>query len=79
MAQALSDDMIEYDDGTPATMAQMAKDVSQFLHWTAEPELDERKKFGMKNFVIMSLALGASFFWKRRAWSTIKSRKIRFQ
>ena len=48
--------MIEYEDGTPATTAQMAKDVTHFLAWTAEPEHDERKKFGMKNFVIMSLA-----------------------
>uniref|UniRef100_A0A194AM94 Cytochrome c domain-containing protein n=1 Tax=Pinctada fucata TaxID=50426 RepID=A0A194AM94_PINFU len=30
MAQALYDDIIEYDDGTPATQAQLAKDVTTF-------------------------------------------------
>ena len=34
--------------GTPATVSQMAKDVTTFLTWCAEPELDDRKRMGMK-------------------------------
>jgi ubiquinol-cytochrome c reductase cytochrome c1 subunit len=78
-SQALTDDMIEYEDPEiPATVGQMAKDVTMFLAWTAEPEHDERKKSGMKNFIIASLMAGASLYWKRNKWSTVKSRKIKF-
>jgi cytochrome c1 len=34
---------IEYADGTPAYASQLAKDVSTFLKWAAEPEYDQRK------------------------------------
>jgi cytochrome c1 len=37
---------VEYEDGTPASVPQMAKDVSTFLAWCSEPEHDERKKAG---------------------------------
>jgi cytochrome c1 len=40
MPQPLMDGSIEYEDGTEATMSQMAKDVTVFLAWAAEPELD---------------------------------------
>mmetsp|Transcript_32346 Transcript_32346/g.44433 ORF Transcript_32346/g.44433 Transcript_32346/m.44433 type:complete len:261 (-) Transcript_32346:357-1139(-) len=43
MPPPLSDGMLEYEDGTPATVSQMAKDVCNFLRWTAEPEYDERR------------------------------------
>ena len=43
MPPPLSDGMLDYDDGTPATVSQMSKDVVAFLKWTAEPEWDERK------------------------------------
>ena len=41
-----SDDLVTYDDGTKATRAQMAKDVSAFLTWTAEPKMENRKSAG---------------------------------
>lgn len=44
MARVLYDGLIEYEDGTPATTSQMAKDVVEFLNWSAEPEMDQRKK-----------------------------------
>ena len=40
--------IIEYEDGTPATQSQLAKDVVTFLSWTASPEHDMRKKMGLK-------------------------------
>lgn len=48
MAKALYEDIIEYEDGTPATTPQLAKDVSTFLRWAAEPELDLRKLYFIK-------------------------------
>mgnify|MGYP001428401638 CR=1 FL=1 len=41
MPPPISDGAVEYEDGTPATVTQMAKDVCVFLTWAAEPEADE--------------------------------------
>ena len=46
----------EYDDGTPATESQMAKDVSKFLSWAAKPEHDDRKRGAKFVFVLAPLA-----------------------
>jgi len=37
MAAPLSDGIIEYGDGTTASVEQMSKDVTSFLMWAAEP------------------------------------------
>ena len=42
------DGLVEYADGTESTVDQMAKDVTTFLAWAAEPELEERHKTGVK-------------------------------
>ena len=57
MANPLSEDLVEYDDGTPATVDQMAKDVSAFLYWAADPYLEERKQRG---FVVLLFLLAFS-------------------
>lgn len=79
MAQALYDGAVEYEDGTPATASQMAKDVSCFLAWCAEPEHDERKKMGMQwvgGFTILAFGM---FYMKRFRWSLLKSRRLEFR
>lgn len=48
MAKALYEDIIEYEDGTPASTSQLAKDVSEFLKWSAEKSHDEKKKMLLK-------------------------------
>ena len=78
MGRVLFDDLVEYEDGTPATTSQMAKDVTTFLHWAAEPELDERKKYGLKAIIILSSLYLLSVWVKKFKWSAIKTRKIVF-
>ncbi|RHZ59529.1 hypothetical protein Glove_363g12 [Diversispora epigaea] len=78
MARVLFDDLIEYEDGTPATSSQMAKDVATFLSWAAEPEHDDRKKMGVKAIFILSILTGLSLWLKRFRWTTLKSRRIVF-
>lgn len=65
MARVLYDGLVEYEDGTPATSSQMAKDVVEFLNWSAEPEMDQRKKMGLATIVITSTLLGLSIWVKR--------------
>ena len=67
---------IEYEDGTPATTSQMAKDVVEFLNWAAEPEMDERKKMGMKALALSAGLFAISVWVKRYKWAAIKARKI---
>jgi len=76
MGAPIYNEIIEYDDGTPATQSQLAKDVCTFLTWTASPEHDMRKKMAIKALSIMALLGGFSYYLKRHKWSVIKSRKI---
>ncbi|KAF8956198.1 cytochrome c1 [Entomortierella lignicola] len=76
MARVLYDGLVEYEDGTPATTSQMAKDVVVFLSWAAEPEMDERKKMGMKALVLLGVLTGLSIYLKRHKWAGLKTRKI---
>lgn len=79
MAQPLSNDQVEYDDGTPASISQMAKDVSTFLAWASEPEHDYRKRAGLKAMLIFTLMIIPTFYWKRLKWAPVKSRIIQFK
>jgi ubiquinol-cytochrome c reductase cytochrome c1 subunit len=54
----------------------MAKDVTTFLSWAAEPEHDERKKIGIKAVIIFSVLTAVSIYVKRFKWTVIKNRKI---
>ena len=78
MAKQLYDDQIEYSDGTKATESQLAKDVTEFLKWTAERDHDDRKKLAIKALLIFAPLVVLSYHWKRVKWATLKSKKIAF-
>lgn len=69
---------LEFADGTPASAAQIAKDVSTFLRWCSEPEFDDRKRMFIKALGIFSTLIVLSYYIKRHKWSALKSRKIVF-
>lgn len=71
MAAPLNEGAVEYQDGTKATVDQMAHDVVVFLQWAAEPETQERHEMGIK--VLVFLAIMSAFFLiaKRRIWNKI--------
>merc|ERR1719421_740448 len=76
MPPPLADGAVDYDDGTPATSSQMAKDVTTFLAWTSEPEQDERKLMGIKIMVALTVMFGFTWYYKRVKWSPIKNRRL---
>lgn len=78
MARVLYNELVEYEDETPATTSQMAKDVVEFLNWSAEPEMDQRKKMGVKVLVITTVLFALSVWVKRYKWSPLKTRKIAY-
>ena len=71
MPAPLSDEQVEYADGTEATVPQMANDVTAFLVWAAEPELEERKRMGVKVVLFLLLLTGMLFAVKRAVWSNV--------
>ncbi|KAJ7173796.1 cytochrome C1 family-domain-containing protein [Mycena filopes] len=76
MARVLYDGLVDFEDGTPATASQMAKDVVTFLSWAAEPEHDERKKNGIKAVILFSALTLISLYVKRFKWTPLKNRKL---
>ncbi|XP_062426746.1 cytochrome c1, heme protein, mitochondrial [Rhea pennata] len=76
MAPPIYNEILEYDDGTPATMSQIAKDICTFLRWAAEPEHDHRKRMGLKMLMITGLLASLLYYMKRHKWSVLKSRKM---
>lgn len=76
MARNLYDGLVEYEDGTPATTSQMAKDVTTFLTWASEPEMEDRKRIGCKALIVCGALVGTALYWKRHRWSLLKSTKI---
>ena len=64
-----SDDLVTYDDGTKATRAQMAKDVSAFLTWTAEPKMENRKSAGWAALGFLLIFTLLAFMSYRAIWA----------
>ena len=73
MAQPLSDGLVEYTDGTIASEEQMAKDVSTFLMWAAEPHLEARHKMGFKAILYLIILTILVYFSMKKIWSRIET------
>ena len=72
MAPPLMDDIIEYEDGTTASVDQMAKDVVNYLQWAAEPEMEERKRMGIRVILFLLVATILFYISKKRIWKDVK-------
>ena len=68
MSNPLSEDIVEYSDGTEASVNQMAKDVTTFLSWAAEPELEARHKTGVKVLIYLILLSILVYLSMKRIW-----------
>jgi ubiquinol-cytochrome c reductase cytochrome c1 subunit len=71
MPQPLYEDGVEYADGTKASVDQMARDVSTFLTWTAEPYLEERKSMGFKVILFLLVFTAMLIAVKRKVWADV--------
>ena len=69
MPKPLSDGQVTFDDGSPATVAQYAKDVTTFLMWTAEPHMEARKQLGFQVFIVLIIFVGLMYFTKKKVWA----------
>lgn len=71
MPPPLSEGLVQYADGTPATVPQMAEDVVQFLAWLSEPHLETRKMVGLKFMLFVLAMTGILYAYKRRLWAKL--------
>ena len=69
MAAPLNPDQVQYADGTPATVENMARDVTTFLQWAAEPELEQRRAMGVKVILFLTILAGLAYALKRKIWA----------
>ena len=67
-----SNGQVSYADGTPATVDQMAKDVSAFLVWTAEPNLEGRHAAGIAVAIFLLFATILGYLAYRQTWYEAK-------
>lgn len=71
MPQPLSDGQVTYEDGTKASVDQMAHDVTNFLQWTAEPEMEARKQMGIKALIFLAIFTAFMYVAKRNLWKKL--------
>jgi len=78
MPPPLATGAVEYEDGTEASISQMAKDVCVFLSWAANKDHDERKLQGIKVLACFAI-LAYPFYWaKKSLWNNVKKRNVEF-
>ena len=75
MSNPLSEGIVTYVDGTKSTEAQMAKDVTTFLTWAAEPTLEARHKMGVRVIIFLIILTTLVYFSMRRLWSDVDPEK----
>ena len=73
MASPLSEGIVEYADGTEATIEQMSKDITSFLMWTAEPHLESRHQMGFKAIVYLIILTILVYLSMKKIWSRIET------
>ena len=74
MSAPLSDGIIDYSDGTQSTAEQMAKDVTTFLVWAAEPHLESQHRMGFKVIIYLIVLLTLVYMSKQKVWSRFGSK-----
>ena len=74
MARQLNDDQVTYADGTKASTDQIARDITVFLHWAAEPNLEARNSTGFRVMIYMVSFTILAFFLKQRIWARLEKK-----
>lgn len=72
MPPPLADGAVTYADGTKNTLDQQAKDISAFLEWAAEPELEQRHAIGWAAIVFLLIASVLAYGAYRSVWRNVK-------
>jgi ubiquinol-cytochrome c reductase cytochrome c1 subunit len=72
MAPPLAEGIVEYDDGTEATVEQLAEDVSAFLAWAGEPKAQTRKQLGLSVMIYLLILTVLVYLSYKQLWRNIE-------
>jgi ubiquinol-cytochrome c reductase cytochrome c1 subunit len=73
MAQQLTTHgQVQYTDGTDPSVNNMARDVSAFLVWAAEPKLEARHAAGFWSVIFLLIAIGLAWGAYKEVWIDVK-------
>ena len=75
MPQPIYADGVEYADGSKASIEQMAADVTEFLVWAAEPEMEVRKRTGIAAISFLIIMSVLSYLAKQQIWANVKKKQ----
>lgn len=73
MRPPLMEGIVTYNDGTKASVEQMAHDVTTFLAWASEPEMEQRKQLGFKTLMYLAVMTVLFYLTMRKVWRGVKS------
>lgn len=62
---------VSFDDGTPSTLDQEAKDVAAFIAWASEPTATQRKQTGVAVLIFLALLLALTYGAYRTLWRNV--------
>lgn len=75
MAPPLVDGQVTFDDETVSSIHQMSKDMVVFLQWASEPEMEQRKKMGIKVIIYLIITTYLLYQAKKVVWRNVYRNK----
>lgn len=72
MPPPLADGLVTFDDDSKNTVDDMARDVSAFLAWTAEPKMEERKRTGFMVLIYLAVLATLLYLVKQKVWRDVE-------
>ena len=77
MPKPLTDGQVEYpkteagQPQVPETVNQYGKDIAAFLMWTAEPNLEARKRTGFMVLIFLAVLAAGTWYAKKKVWAQV--------
>jgi ubiquinol-cytochrome c reductase cytochrome c1 subunit len=71
MPQPMQDGQVVYEDEAAQTVHQYAYDVVNFLTWASDPNMEQRKRTGIKVLIFLAVFAGIMYAVKRKIWADV--------
>jgi ubiquinol-cytochrome c reductase cytochrome c1 subunit len=72
MPPPLADGLVTFDDEAKNSTEDMARDVSAFLAWSAEPKMEERKRTGLMVLIYLGVFATLLYLVKQKVWRDVE-------